>query len=97
MHVINKNFIAESLLYSMKLDTLLECFCALIAGVIVSGFWLMHWLVFCTRYVFFAFFFFSLIFSARIIVVRYYLITPFPEIISGSLPVLDEVNYGIGV
>ena len=31
----------------MKFDTLLECFCAVIAGVIVSGFWLM----FCTRYV----------------------------------------------
>ena len=44
----------------MKFVTLLECFCAVIAGVIVSGFWLMHRLMFCTRYAFFSFLFYFL-------------------------------------
>ena len=58
----------------MKFVTLLECFCVVIAGVIVSGFWLMHWLMFSTRhaFLFLYFFFISLLFSARIIVVIVY-------------------------
>ena len=54
----------------MKFDSLLECFCAVFAGVIVSGFWLMHWFYPRYAFLFFSLFFFiSLLFSARIIVV----------------------------
>ena len=47
----------------MKFDTLLECFYVVIAGVIVSGFWLMHRLMFCTRCAFLLFFPFFFHFS----------------------------------